>query len=511
MNAKKLQAIGMTIGFALFTAVGMTLFTAADKPSALTLPPPPPADALKVARQLNEVFVNVAERVRPTVVSIYSEKVIKMRRPGFSLPYGFEDFFQFFGDPQTPQRRQQPQAPRPREYKYHQGGMGSGIIIDKEGHILTNNHVVEDVDELKVTLADKRVFDAEVVGTDPKTDLAVIKLKGKIPSDLPVAELGDSDAVRVGEMVLAIGAPFGYAQTVTQGIISAKGRSTFGGSDNYEDFIQIDAAINPGNSGGPLVNLEGKIIGINSAIATRIGQFAGIGFAIPSNMARNIWPILAKGGKVSRGLLGVIIQDITPDLQDQFRLSTTKGALVSQVNKDSPAEKAGIKVGDVIVRYNGKEVEDVRALRNAVAGTAPGTKVDIVVLRDGKEKSLSAKLGELKPDEGEDETKATGGEPSGVELGMAVEPLSAESAKQFGFDKNDEGVIVREVEDGSPAAAAGLRVGDLITEVNREKVTNLKEFRAALKNTRGKENILMLVKSQGGSRFVIVKPKTAKD
>lgn len=507
MNPKKLQALGMTLGFALFAATGLTLFTAADKPTLPPPPPPLPEDALKTARQLNDVFVAVAERVRPAVVSIYSEKVIKTRRPESNLP--FEDFFRYFGDQDnnTPRRQQ----PRQREFKFHQGGMGSGIIIDREGHILTNNHVVDNVDELKVTLADKRVFEAEVVGTDPKTDLAVIKIKGKVPADLPIAELGDSDAVRIGDMVLAIGAPFGYPQTVTHGIISAKGRSTFSGSDNYEDFLQTDTAINPGNSGGPLVNLDGKVIGINSAIATRIGQFAGVGFAIPSNMAKGIWPTLAKGGKVTRGQLGVIIQDINPDLKEQFKLSTTKGALVSQVNKDFPADKAGVKVGDVIVRYSGKDVEDVRALRNVVAGTAPGTKVDIVVLRDGKEKTLTAKLGELKAEEGEEEAKPAEGESSGAELGLTVETPTADSAKQFGFDKNDQGVVVREIEDSSPAAASGLRVGDLITEVNREKVTSLKEFRAALKKAKGKESILMLVKSQGASRFVIIKTKTAKD
>lgn len=490
MNTK---TVPILLAAALLTA---SWSFAADKPDS----------TLATARQLNDLFVSVAERVRPAVVSIYSEKVIKLRRPDFLLP--FEDFFRYFGEPWG-QRRQQPQ-PRQREFRYHRGGMGSGILIDKEGHILTNNHVVDNVDEIKVTLADKRTFEAEVVGTDPKTDLAVIKLKGKIPADLPVAELGDSDSVRVGEIVLAIGAPFGYAQTVTQGIISAKGRSTYSGSDNYEDFIQTDAAINPGNSGGPLVNLEGKIIGINTAIVTPIGQFAGVGFAIPSNMAKNIWPKLARGEKIARGQLGAIIQDITPDLKEQFKLNTTKGALVAQVNKDSAAEKAGIKVGDVIIRFQGKEVEDVRHLRNMVAGTAPGTKVTLVVNRDGKEKTLTAQLGELKAEDEEQALGAPSGEMSAAALGISVETLTAATAKEFGFDKNDQGVIVREVEDESPAALAGLRVGDLIVEVNREKVTDAKDFRRALQKAKDKETILMLVKREGASRFVILKPKAAK-
>jgi serine protease Do len=491
MNIKTLQALAVAI--------------------LVTAPPAFAADqsnpALATARQLNDVFVSVAEQVRPSVVSIYSEKVIKLRRPEFNLP--FEDFFRYFGDRDNmPRRRQSP--PQQREFRYHQGGMGSGIIIDKEGHILTNNHVVDNVDEIKVTLNDKRTFEATVTGTDPKTDLAVIKIKGKVPADLPVAELGDSDAVRIGEMVIAVGAPFGYAQTVTQGIISGKGRSTFSGSDNYEDFIQTDAAINPGNSGGPLVNLDGKVIGISCAIATQVGQFAGVGFAIPSNMAKAIWPTLAKGQKISRGMLGVIIQNIDSDIKDQFKLTTTKGALVSQVNKDSAAEKAGIKIGDVIIRYNGRETDDVHALRNAVAATKPGTKADVVVLREGKEKTFTVQLGELKPDEAEEEAKPAEGETSASSLGITVEALTANTAKEFGFDKAEQGVIVREIEDESPAAAAGLRVGDLITEVNREKVTGAKDFRVALQKAKGKASILMLVKRDGASRFVIIKPKPAK-
>jgi len=492
MNKKTIHAI--LTGLVLFTTATLTHAAAND-------------DAMKVARQLNDAFVAVAERVQPAVVSIYSEKVIKMRRPESGLP--FEEFFRYFGQQDNQQRRRQPQ-PQQREFKYHQGGMGSGIIIDNDGHILTNNHVVDNMDELKVTLADKRVFEAKVVGADPKTDLAVIKIKGKVPADLPVAQLGNSDTVRVGEWVLAIGAPFGYAQTVTKGIISAKGRSTFT-SDNYEDFIQTDAAINPGNSGGPLVNLDGKVIGINSAIATRIGQFAGVGFAIPSNMARDIWPTLAKGGKISRGQLGVIIQNIDPDLKDQFKLTTTQGAMISQVNKDSAADKAGMKVGDVIVRYNGKEVEDVRTLRNAVAATAPGTKVEVTVLRDGKEKTLAAKLGELKGGEGEEEATPADGEANATTLGITVETLTADAAKQFNLDKDDKGAIVREVGQDSPAAQAGLQVGDLVTEVNRQKVANAGEFSAALKAAKSKESILMLVKRGGASRFVIVKRNAATE
>ena len=508
MKLNQLHITVLTLGLAISTG---TLSTFAAEKSAGGTPPPLPEATIAAARQFNNALIAAADRVKPAVVSVYSDKVIKMRRPEFNMPFG-DEFFRFFGmDPETAPRRrqqQQQQQPRDREFKYHQGGMGSGIIINKDGHILTNNHVVDNVDEIKVALADKRILEAEIVGTDPKTDLAVIKIKGKVPADLPIAEFGNSDTARVGEMVIAIGAPFGYAQTITHGILSAKGRSMMG-SDNYEDFLQTDAAINPGNSGGPLVNLEGKVIGINTAIATSVGQFGGVGFAIPSNMAQSIWPVLAKGAKISRGLLGVIIQNIDPDLKDQFKLTTTKGTVVSQVNKDSAADKAGVKVGDVIIRYNGKDVEDVRNLPNLVAGTSPNTAIELTVVRNGKELNLAAKLIELKADESETAPTGSNGDSSAPNLGLKVEPLTAENAKQLGLNKDDQGVVIREIEEDSSAARAGLRPGDLITEVNREKVTSVKELRDALKKS--KDNVLVLVKSKEGSRFAILKPKTDKE
>jgi len=503
MNPKKLQALGIVLGTALFVATGLLTFTAANRvhpESSAQTPPPVIKTSAAGLQTLSDTFAEVAEHVKPAVVSVYSEKVVKFRRPDFGFPFGEGFPFQFFfgdeGQPQPQPRRQQ------REFQYRQGGMGSGIIIDKDGHILTNNHVVQDVDEIKITLADKRTFEAKIVGTDPKTDLAVIKIKGNVPADLPVAAMGDSDAVRVGDWVLAIGAPFGYAQTVTAGIISAKGRTGVGDDGQYEDFLQTDAAINPGNSGGPLVNLKGEVIGINSAIATRVGQFAGVGFAIPSNLAQTIWPTLAKGETIKRGLLGVIIQEITPDIAKEFDLADTKGALVAQVNKDSAADKAGIKVRDVIIRYNGKDIEDTRQLRNLVAATAPGTKVDIVVRRDGKTKTLKATVGELPAEKG-----APTGAPAQTDtdkFGFSVESLTADKADELGY-KDEQGVLVAEVEDGSPAAQAGLQPGDLITEVNRQKVTSVSEFRAAVKDA--KDRLLLLVKNKNASRFVILKVK----
>jgi serine protease Do len=499
MNPKRLQALGIVLGLALFIAAGLLMFTGADRSSPSKAASPLPVTDASTAslRQLSDTFAEVAAHIRPSVVSVHSEKTLKFRQPNWSSPFGSDFPFRwFFGDEPPPGRSQ----PQPREREFRQRGLGSGIIVDKDGHILTNNHVVREMDEIKVTLADGRTFDAEVVGNDSKTDLAVIKIKKDAPRDLPVAELGDSDALRVGDWVLAVGAPFGYEHTVTAGIISAKGRANVGVAD-YEDFLQTDAAINPGNSGGPLVDLHGKVIGINTAIATSIGQYAGVGFAIPVNMARTIMPTLVKGGTISRGQLGVIIQDIDGDLAKQFGLRDAKGVLVAQVNRGSAAEKAGIKIGDVILRYDGKETVDVRHLRNVVAATAPGAKVDIVVLRDDKERTLKAQIGELTA-----ESTGEEGRPATSDLGLTVEPLTADKARELGYE-GEQGVLVANVEDNTPAAEAGLQPGDLITEVNREKVASVDAFNSAVDKAKGKDSVLMLIKHERMSRFVIVRLK----
>jgi serine protease Do len=331
--------------------------------------------------------------------------------------------------------------------------------------------------------------------------VAVIKIKGRVPRDLPVASLGDSDTLKVGDWVLAIGAPFGLAQTVTAGIISAVGRANVGIAD-YEDFIQTDAAINPGNSGGPLVNMRGEVIGINTAIATPNGQFAGVGFAIPVNMAKTMMPTLMKGESVTRGFLGVIIQDISDELADQFKLADAKGVLVAQVNKDSPAEKAGLKTGDVIIKYRGKSVADTRELRNAVAATAPGTKADLVVLRDGKEKTFTVTIGKLTP-----ETMATAESGTGSVLekfGLTVQPLTSELADEFGY-KNEKGVLITDVDPDSPAGTANLQRGDLILEANRQSVTTVNDLRDAL--AKSGDTALLLVKRKDASLFVVLRIK----
>jgi serine protease Do len=503
MNPRRLQATGIVLGVALFVATGLLVLTgtdragqtAPDKPAA----PPPLSDAgLASAQALGDAFVHVAGRVRPCVVSVHSAKVLRFRSPDWPLPFG-EDFpFRFFFDNDREPRRQPP-----REREFRQSGLGSGIIIDKDGHILTNFHVVNDVDEIKVTLSDRRTFEAKVVGADPSTDLAVIKITRDVPSDLPVAVLGDSDAIRVGDWVLAIGAPFGLEQTVTAGIISAKGRTSIDDdTSKYEDFLQTDAAINPGNSGGPLVNLRGEVIGINTAIASRVGQYSGVGFAIPINMARGITPTLIEGGTVSRGRLGVVIQNLDEDLARQFGLPDTRGALVSQVEQDSAADRAGIKAGDVIVRYQGTRVEDTRQLRNRVAATSPGTKAEIIVIRNGKERACTAQIGELTAARvaGSDEDETATAE----SFGLTVEPLTAEKARELDF-KGERGVVITTVEDDSPAGSAGLRPGELITEINRRPVTGIDEYRDALAKAKDTDSVLLLVKSQAGTRFVILK------
>ena len=424
-----------------------------------------------------------------------------MRRFDLRLPFGDDfPFRDLFNDGSSGNPFRTPQ----REYKYHQGGLGSGMLLDREGHILTNNHVVNDVDQIKVTLADKRSFEAEVTGSDPRTDLAVIKIKGRVAGDLPVVELGDSSAARVGEWVLAIGAPFGYEQTVTAGIISAKGRANVANSEMLQDFLQTDTAINPGNSGGPLVNLDGKVIGLNTIIATSIGQNAGVGFAVPIDMAKQILPTLISGGKISRGMLGVVIQELSDELAKQFKAPNTKGVLVAQVTADSAAAKAGIKVSDVIIRYDGKPVEGVSQLRNLVAATAPAAKVEIVLLRDGKELRVKAQVGELAA-----EPTLAGGKPDkaaeGMDLGLTVEPVTAANAGEYGFERG-EGLVVTDVDEGSAAALAGIQAGDLITEINRLKVATPAEYRQALANV--KDSVLVLLKTRdGGSRFVIVRVK----
>ncbi len=506
MRTHKVQAIGLGLGLALFVALGLVLTTGPRSGGELpTRPSQIDPDVMAPAERLGDAFAMVAAHVRPSVVSVYSEKVIRLRAPEFSDPFGGDLFRRFFGEPLAPQA---PGA-RPREFRGLQRGMGSGMILDKQGHVLTNFHVVRDVDEIKVTLADKRTFGAKIAGTDPKTDVAVLKIDGQLPADLPAITLGDSDAQRVGDLVLAIGAPFGLDQTVTEGIISATGRSNVGVAD-YEDFLQTDAPINPGNSGGPLVNMRGEVVGMTSAIASSVGQYAGVGFAIPSNMIKVLLVKLTNGQQIVRGQLGVGIQDVTKELADQFGMAEPRGVVISQVANGSSAARAGLRTGDVIVRFNGQEVTSGRQLRYLIAGTAPGTKVTLELIRDGKPITMAATIEKQAAEPGQaggQGEPAPPPEPTGgrlEKLGIVVESLSPDLARQLRVPVA-RGVVVTDVTDGSPAAIAGLRQGDVIAEANRIPVGSPGELAHALTKGTDPHAVLLLIKRQDASMFVVIR------
>ncbi|MFN3466133.1 MAG: DegQ family serine endoprotease [Candidatus Brocadiales bacterium] len=467
-------------------------------PSALL--PTPGSECLAADAKLEEtaqlferLFNEVAEKAKPAVVHVKAVKIMKGEEFGkFHPPFGGREFP--FGE-EFFDRFMRPRMPK----EFRQQGFGSGVIVDPKGYILTNNHVVEEADEIFVTLStDKKELKAKVIGRDQPTDVAVIKVEAE---NLPVAPLGDSDRIKTGDWAIAIGNPFGLNQTVTAGIISATGRSQVGIADS-EDFIQTDAAINPGNSGGPLLNLRGEVIGINTAIFTRTGGYQGIGFAIPINMARTVMKSLMETGKVTRGWLGVAIQDVTPDLAKSFNLAATQGALVSDVTPNSPAEKAGVQRGDVIVGFEGKEIRDVSHLRNMVAQTPVGKVAKVKVLRDGKPTELSVTIGEQPAD-----LFAKGGGPQEPtkNFGMTLDTLNPELAKRFGYE-GDMGVVVVDVEPGSPAEQVGVQPGDLIKEVNRERVHNLQEYQAIVSKGPAEKGLLLLVKRGNFTRYVLIQP-----
>lgn len=391
----------------------------------------------------------------------------------------------------------------PEQPQHRGGGLGSGVIVTNDGYILTNNHVVEGATDVTVSLSDRREFKAKVVGTDPLSDVAVLKIEA---SSLPTLPISDSGRVQVGDVALAIGNPFGIGQTVTMGIVSATGRGMRGNIERYEDFIQTDAAINPGNSGGALVNTDGQLIGINTAIlAGGGGGNQGIGFAIPVNMARNVMDQIIKSGKVVRGYMGAGIQDLSPELARAFKVQSPSGAAITQVELGSPAEKAGLQPGDVVTAVDGTAVVDSNGLRNRISSTAPGTTVKLSVQRAEGPKEISIVLAKLKDEnaEGQDEPDVRGGTRSPLE-GLSVDNLSAETAQQLQLPNTVKGVVVTQVENGTSAAEAGLRRGDVITQVNRHPVTSTSEFDKAVSATKG--SILLLVNRGGGSIFIVVEP-----
>ncbi|MDB6057319.1 MAG: protease Do [Verrucomicrobiales bacterium] len=491
----RITACGLALAFGIFAADAEQQIGAPGNQSGGAIDPQVTAPA----EQLGKAFAEVAARVQPAVVSVYSEKMVKRNESNA------DDLLRKFFGEQGPQSRSR--GSRGHASSVPQQGMGSGIIIDKKGRILTNYHVVGDVDEIKVQLADKRRFEAEIVGSDPASDIAVIRIKGNAPSDLPMAELGDSDALQVGNIVMAIGSPFGFIQTVTTGVLSAKGRAGIG-INTYEDFLQTDTAINPGNSGGPLVNMRGQVIGINSVIATSIGQFAGVGLAIPINMVKAVLPTLTSGGKIVRGFLGVGIQELTSDLAQQFKANTLNGALVSEVSKGGPADQAGLKPGDIILRVEGKSVQDTAHLKNLIAATPPDTRLKMDVLRDRKEQTLTATVGKLAP---EAEVASVESDPAGAnkdskpsgKLGVSVQQLTPALAQQLGL-QGDKGVVVTDVQEGGAAAMAGLHEGDLILEANHQPVTSPADLRKIMDNANNQSNTLLRVKREKQTVYILV-------
>ena len=441
----------------------------------------------------------IVKRVSPAVVHISVEKTVnRNQRQPEKLPDFFDDeFFRRFFQPRMP-----------REFK--QRGLGSGSIVDKKGYILTNNHVVEGADRIIVKLPDGREFEAKLVGADPATDLAVVKIEG---DDLPIATLGNSDQIEVAESVIAIGNPFGLEQTITAGIVSAKGRSALGVTD-YEDFIQTDASINPGNSGGPLINLNGEVVGINTAIFSRSGGNQGIGFAIPINMARQVMESLIASGRVVRGFLGVVIQNVTDELAAAMGLQSKDGVLISHVGPETPAGRAGIRQGDVITLFNRRSVKTSNELRNAVAAIKPGTAVPVKLVRNGKPISLKVKIGKQpsdmgaaigRPGEGEGQQNGgSGGFTAERELGVVVRDLTPELAREFGYEGLN-GVFIQQVEPNSPAAEAGIRQGALIVQMDRKPVNNVREFRRIYAQVPSGKHLLLLVRRGQFTQFRAIK------
>ncbi len=434
-------------------------------------------------------YADVVDRVAPAVVTIHASR--RVRAPQ-QFPFFDDPFFrQFFGGGVPRGRGPQTEV---------QHALGSGVIVRADGHILTNHHVIDGAEDIKVDLTSRSTYSAKLVGSDPASDLAVLKISA---SGLPQLQLGDSDKVRVGDVCLAVGNPLGVGESVTAGIISAKGRSTDTvGGGSFQDFLQTDAPINQGNSGGALVNTRGELIGINSQILSSNGGNIGIGFAIPSNMARNVMNQLIGKGKVQRGMLGIGIQQVTNEIASGLGLKQVRGVLVNSVNSGGPADKAGVKTGDVIVQVNGKDVNDPNSLRNEIAGLTPGVEVTLTILRDGNQQQVRVKLGELTP-EAARANRQGGGDEGSAKLGITVSPLTPERAAQLGLRRGATGVVIDEVDPQGPAAQAGIEAGDVIQEVNRQPVRTPADVRNALGRS-GERTPLLLINRGGQSIFVPV-------
>jgi serine protease Do len=471
----------LTLILGLSSSYALAGYRSEDVMSAPRISP----ESVEFLQKTGRAMAEIAAVVGPSVVNISSMRTEKVSSAPYSPLFNDPLFRRFFGDQFS---RSRPQ----RERKAI--SLGSGVIVSNNGYILTNYHVIKKADSIRVLLSDKRKFEGKVVGSDPKTDLAVIKIDA---GGLTAISIGNSDRLRVGELVLAIGNPYGLNQTITMGIVSAVGRANVGIAD-YEDFIQTDAAINPGNSGGALVNAMGELIGINTAIFSTSGGYQGIGFAIPSNMARIVMNSLIEKGRVIRGWLGVSIQEITQELAEQFQLETGEGTLVADVVEGSPAAKGGLERGDVITAFNGRKVNDPFTLRNLVAETPPGTDVELTVIRDGEETTLTVEIGEL----------PTGAVKAAAEIenalkGVSVQNLTPDIYRQLDIPAKMRGVVVTDIEPGSPAETA-LMPGDVILEINRKAIAGIDDYERIVSKVKPEEDLLLLVYRRGSTIFVTV-------
>jgi serine protease Do len=493
-----LLGAGSVIGLAVASDLGWLPFGhAVPEPSVVPSSAPPPTTVAippAIVPGSDQNFVRVSKLVTPAVVNISTTRQGREDGGQHGTPFDDPLFRRFFGD----EFFRRFEAPRERKER----SLGSGVIVDASGLIVTNNHVVSKADEIKVMLSDKREFKAKLVGMDAKTDLALLRVEADSLHTIP---WGDSDTLEVGEFVLAVGNPFGLNQTVTMGIVSAIGRASMGIAE-YEDFIQTDAAINPGNSGGALVNARGELIGINTAIFSQSGGNMGIGFAVPSGMARSVLEQLAKSGKVVRGWLGVSIQDLSPELAQQFGITETKGVLVSEVLDGSPAKRAGLDRGDVILEYDRKPVESPSQLRNAVARTAVGKKVTIKYVRDKRMKTVDLAIDEqpksIAKVGGESEESAT---PAGLLSDIEVRDMTTELARRLGLSNVQKGVVIVKVRAGSAAEEAGLKEGDVLLELNRRPVANLQSYESAVSHMAKDQPMLLLIKRQGRTLYITLK------
>jgi serine protease Do len=475
----------VTLAIALLVGTSFVM-----RPTTITAEETPVIPGARVAEELSQAFERVAENITPSVVTISTESSPKKRRS----KKGRDPLREFFGDDFVDKM-----APTP------QRGLGTGVIVDESGHILTNNHVLGDADEVTVRLANEKTVKAKVVGTDPRTDLAVIKIKVREELAKP-ARLGDSDALKIGEWVVAAGASFGLDNTITAGIVSAKGRALSGGAQ-YEDFIQTDAAINPGNSGGPLVNLRGEVVGINTAIVSKSGGYMGIGFAIPINMAKQVLTSLISNGKVTRGWLGVGIQNLTEDLSESFNYSSTDGALVGHVDPDGPAKSAGFKQGDIIIKVESSRIKNVNQLRNLIASIKPNTRASILVVRNGKKLTRTVTIGELPS-----QTMETEQEPDGAvdDVGVTVEEFTSASPRKPRTERSS-GIFISGIDPRGPAANAELQPGDVIISVDGKDVSSIDEFRDAISKGDLTKGLRFVVESRGMQRFAIVRDDNGDD